>query len=74
LICIVARRVKEGQGVNEETMITEPIWLPTTFNLKTELAQFIAFYLAKKAKYYIKHITDTIEFSCHLHILFLPED
>lgn len=32
-------------------MATEPFWLPTTFNLKTELSQFIAFYLAQKEKY-----------------------
>jgi tubulin--tyrosine ligase-like protein 12 len=50
LLCIVARRAHEGRRVDEETLSTRPIWLPTTFNLKTELAQFVAFYRARQAK------------------------
>lgn len=49
LLCIVARRANKGKPIDEITMKTNPSWLPTTFNLKTELAQFVAFYLAQKS-------------------------
>lgn len=43
LLCIVARRMKgEGEADSEEA--TAPSWLPTTYNLKTELPQFVSFF------------------------------
>lgn len=52
LNCIISRRAKEGPSVDPETLITEPKWLPVTYNLKTELPKLIAFYLAQKEKYF----------------------
>lgn len=83
LLCIVARRANKGQPIDETSMKTKPSWLPTTFNLKTELAQFVAFYLAQKAKgmnnYWIvkpwnlarsldTHITDNLDFILRLAV------
>jgi len=83
LICIVARRANKGQQVDEATLKTKPNWLPITFNLKTEVTQFVAFYLAQKEKglnnYWIvkpwnlarsmdTHVTDNLDFILRLAV------
>ena len=46
LLCIVARRKadKGDQGGSSDQLATSPAWLPTTYNLKTELPQFVSYY------------------------------
>lgn len=49
LLSIVCRRAAD-QYYNEETLATYPKWLPTTFNLKTELPQFVSYYQSREDK------------------------
>lgn len=49
LLSIVCRRTA-NKYCDEETLKTEPKWLPTTFNLKTELLEFISYYQSRKEK------------------------
>lgn len=49
LLSIVCRRTTD-QYCDDETLVTYPKWLPTTFNLKTELAQFVSYYQSRADK------------------------
>ncbi|XP_034251207.1 tubulin--tyrosine ligase-like protein 12 [Thrips palmi] len=52
LLSVVCRR-KLGKGVktyDEDTLETFPSWLPTTFNLKTELPKFVSYYQQREEK------------------------
>ncbi|PSN47034.1 Tubulin--tyrosine ligase-like protein 12 [Blattella germanica] len=46
LLCIVSRRVPDNSehGATRSGLETLPAWLPTTFNLKTELRKFVSYY------------------------------
>ena len=44
LLCIVARRKGDQTKKDSDQMVTSPDWLPTTYNLKTELPQFVSYY------------------------------
>lgn len=48
LLCIIARRAKKNPSTSKEVLKNEPCWLPTTFNLKTELPKLVAYYMAQK--------------------------
>ncbi|CAO1440765.1 unnamed protein product [Diamesa hyperborea] len=49
LLSIVCRRtVKES--IDPETLMTSPKWLPTTYNLKTELQEFVSLYQHRQDK------------------------
>lgn len=43
LLCIVARRMAHKHH-DDTTLQTFPQWLPTTYNLKTELPQFVSYF------------------------------
>lgn len=79
LIAIVARRCKKEDGLNE--LESSPLWLPTTFNLKTELSKLVAYYMQRKKSGLDNHwickpynlargldiyITDNLDFLCRL--------
>ena len=49
LLAIVCRR-KADKKFNEDTLETFPSWLPTTFNLITELVQFVAYFQRRGEK------------------------
>jgi tubulin--tyrosine ligase-like protein 12 len=49
LLAIVSRRSIK-QHHDEDTLETYPRWLPTTYNLKTELREFISYYQNREAK------------------------
>lgn len=49
LLAIVCRRTT-SKYCDHETLQTYPKWLPTTFNLKTELPEFVSFYQAREEK------------------------
>lgn len=49
LLSIVCRRTAD-KYCDEDTFKTYPKWLPTTFNLKTELTQFVSYYQSRAAK------------------------
>lgn len=49
LLSIVCRRAA-SKYYDEDTLQTYPKWLPTTFNLKTELIEFISYYQCREAK------------------------
>lgn len=49
LLSIVCRRTA-SKYCDDETLQTYPKWLPTTYNLKTELCQFISYYQARSEK------------------------
>lgn len=49
LLSIVSRRTAK-RYCDDETLETYPSWLPTTFNLKTELTEFISYYQSRDEK------------------------
>lgn len=49
LLNIVCRRTA-NKSSEPETMETFPKWLPTTFNMKTELLQFVSYYQRRKGQ------------------------
>lgn len=49
LLCVVCRRKSESISLPSPTLETSPEWLPTTFNLKTELAKFVSYYQHREA-------------------------
>ncbi|XP_055696873.1 tubulin--tyrosine ligase-like protein 12 [Phlebotomus papatasi] len=49
LLSIVCRRMA-SQHSNEDTLETYPKWLPTTYNLNTELIQFVSYFQRRQAK------------------------
>lgn len=50
LLCIVCRRKAVDRSFDPETLETYPEWLPTTYNLNTELVQFVAYFEQREAK------------------------
>jgi tubulin--tyrosine ligase-like protein 12 len=46
LLCVIARR--SSISSKREILENEPSWLPTTFNLKTELPKLVAYFLAQE--------------------------
>ncbi|XP_037044332.1 tubulin--tyrosine ligase-like protein 12 [Bradysia coprophila] len=52
LLAAVCRRVQVDQRANEsqESLKTFPNWLPTTFNLKTELLEFVSYFQRRAEK------------------------
>lgn len=52
LLAAVCRRVQSERRTDEsqESLRTFPNWLPTTFNLKTELLEFVSYYQRREEK------------------------
>lgn len=50
LLAIVCRRKAVGNTHNSETLETYPSWLPTTYNLNTELIPFISYFQNRQAQ------------------------
>ncbi|XP_063235644.1 tubulin--tyrosine ligase-like protein 12 [Bacillus rossius redtenbacheri] len=50
LLAIVCRRVNNGTGCDSLSLETYPLWLPTTYNLKTELPKFVSYFQHREAK------------------------
>ncbi|XP_065347184.1 tubulin--tyrosine ligase-like protein 12 [Cloeon dipterum] len=45
LLCVVCRRKADpGKECNSQTLEMQPAWLPTTYNLKTELPLFVSYF------------------------------
>ncbi|CAH4038070.1 unnamed protein product [Pieris brassicae] len=80
LLAIVARRCSD-KNVKMSKLGTSPLWLPTTFNMKTELPKMVAYYMQRKrlgldnhwickpynlARGLDTYITDNLDFLCHL--------
>lgn len=81
LLAIISRRSKQEGSVSTNSMETFPPWLPTTFNLKTELPKLVSYYMQRKKagldNYWIckpynlargldMHITNNLDFLCRL--------
>lgn len=83
LLAIVSRRLtkEEKAKIVSDPLETLPLWLPTTFNLKTELAKLISYYMQRKkagldnnwickpynlARGLDTYITDNLDFLCRL--------
>lgn len=49
LLAIVCRRSTEKHH-DDESLATNPLWLPTTYNLKTELKEFVSFFQNRQSK------------------------
>ncbi|KAG5671299.1 hypothetical protein PVAND_001504 [Polypedilum vanderplanki] len=49
LLAVICRRSIEKHH-DEETLNTYPVWQPTTFNLKTELREFVSYFQQREAK------------------------
>ena len=54
LLSIICRR-KAERKYDDESLETFPNWLPTTFNLSTELIQFVAYYQRREEKQLDNH-------------------
>lgn len=52
LLAAVCRRAPNDRTINElqESLQTSPNWLPTTFNLKTELLEFVSYFQRREEK------------------------
>ncbi|KAL6432544.1 hypothetical protein ACFW04_006841 [Cataglyphis niger] len=50
LLSIVCRRKATDKLYDPDTLETYPIWLPTTYNLSTELVQFVAYFTQRANK------------------------
>ncbi|XP_055908082.1 tubulin--tyrosine ligase-like protein 12 [Eupeodes corollae] len=50
LLCITCRRGTNGKHHDPDTLDTLPAWLPTTYNLKTEVLQFASYFQNREAK------------------------
>lgn len=44
LLAIVCRRIQPGDYIDPATMVTNPKWLPTTFNINTEFLKFMSYF------------------------------
>lgn len=79
LLAVVARRCEASVKKGEPE--TGPLWLPTTFNMKTELSKLVAYYMQRKKSGLDNHwickpynlargldmyITDNLDFLCRL--------
>lgn len=79
LLPIVSRRC--AQKYSTLQLDTYPLWLPTTFNMKTELSKFVSYYMQRKkigldnhwickpynlARGLDTYITDNLNFMCRL--------
>lgn len=54
LLCITCRR-KQTKPHDAVTLQTYPLWLPTTYNLKTELIEFVSYYQNRNKKGFDNH-------------------
>ena len=50
MLATVARRVVK-KHINHDTLEVKPDWLPVTFNLSSELPQFVSFFQQRERKY-----------------------
>lgn len=50
LLCIACRRGSKEKHHDPDTLDTLPAWLPTTYNLKTEVVQFASYFQNREAK------------------------
>ncbi|XP_012251794.2 tubulin--tyrosine ligase-like protein 12 [Athalia rosae] len=50
LLCIVCRRKAGLKKYDFQTLETFPSWLPTTYNLKTELVKFVSYFQHRESK------------------------
>ncbi|XP_047536962.1 tubulin--tyrosine ligase-like protein 12 [Vanessa atalanta] len=81
LLAIVARRGQKKLNLDENNLETLPAWLPTTFNMKTELPKLIAYYMQRQKQGLDNHwickpynlargldtyISDNLDFLCRL--------
>ncbi|XP_013135761.1 PREDICTED: tubulin--tyrosine ligase-like protein 12 [Papilio polytes] len=82
LLAIVARRCyEEDKNIARDKLETLPTWLPTTFNMKTELPKLVAYYMQRKKNGLDNHwickpynlargldiyISDNLNFLCRL--------
>ncbi|KAI5633049.1 tubulin-tyrosine ligase family domain-containing protein [Phthorimaea operculella] len=81
LLTIIARRCNDRSVTNGNKFETSPAWWPTTFNMKTELPQLVAYYMQRKqagldnhwickpynlARGLDTYITDNLNFLCVL--------
>lgn len=79
ILAILARRCNGAQTLDK--LETLPLWLPTTFNMKTELYKLVAYYMQRKklgldnhwickpynlARGLDTYITDNLDFLCRL--------
>lgn len=50
LLSVICRRGNEDTKTDNEALQTQPSWLPTTFNLNTELVEFVSFFQNRQSK------------------------
>ncbi|CAH2094704.1 unnamed protein product [Euphydryas editha] len=80
LLAIIARRGHK-QNNDGDKLVTMPAWLPTTFNMKTELPKLVSYYMQRKKQGLDNHwickpynlargldtyITNNLDFLCRL--------
>ena len=51
MMAMVARRAPRRQPPSEDGLTTHPKWLAATYNLQTELPQFVSFFQHRQARY-----------------------
>lgn len=81
LLAVISRRSSDKYCNDNNSLETNPVWLPTTFNMKTELPKFVAYYMQRKkagldnhwickpynlARGLDTYISDNLDFLCRL--------
>ncbi|XP_075982717.1 tubulin tyrosine ligase-like 12 [Anticarsia gemmatalis] len=81
LLAVIARRASDKYNNDNDSLETSPAWLPTTFNMKTELPKLVAYYMRRKkagldnhwickpynlARGLDTYISDNLDFLCRL--------
>lgn len=51
MLAVISRRAVNGPAIDHSTLEALPVWLPATFDLKTEIPHFVSYFQHREARY-----------------------
>lgn len=51
MLAAISRRAVNGVAIDHTTLEALPVWLPATFDLKTEIPHFVSYFQHREARY-----------------------